>query len=220
LTLTKFGTDVLVAVALIAVLFVGLAIWTDVPWLRALLILIAAFLVVFSLNFFRDPDRQIAANGRSIDSLIVSPADGKVVILQEANEPDYLKGNAKMISIFMSPLDVHVNRSPMTGIVEYFRYVKGEFLNASTEESSHRNERAIIGLNAKGKKIVFTQVAGYIARRIICPVAVGDTLESGKRFGMIRFGSRVDIFLPMDARVLVKIGETVRAGETILAELP
>lgn len=218
--LTKFGTDVLIAIALIAILFVGLAIWTDALWLRIALIAIASFLVVFSLNFFRDPDRTIAANGRSLDSLAVSPADGRVVILKDANEPEYLKTKSKMISIFMSPLDVHVNRSPMTGVVEYFKYVTGEFLNASSEESSHRNERALIGLNASGKKILFVQVAGYIARRIVCPVAVGDTLEAGKRFGMIKFGSRVDIFLPDNARVLVKIGDKVVAGETVLAELP
>ena len=210
----------MIAIALIALLFVGLAIWTDALWLRIILIAIAAFLVVFSLNFFRDPDRTIAANGRSLDSIAVCPADGEVVILKDADEPEYLKSNAKMISIFMSPLDVHVNRSPMTGVVEYFKYVKGEFLNASTVESSHRNERALIGLNAKGKKILFVQVAGYIARRIVCPVSVGDSLVAGKRFGMIKFGSRVDIYLPENARILIKIGDKVVAGETVLAELP
>jgi phosphatidylserine decarboxylase len=220
LTLTRYGIDVLIGVAIIAVVLFGLAVWTDTLWLRIVLIAIGTFILVFSLNFFRDPERIIAANGRSLDSLVVCPADGRVVVLRDQQEPDYIKGNAKMISIFMSPVDVHVNRSPMTGIVEYFRYVKGEFLNASTEESSHRNERAIIGLNVKGKKIVFTQVAGYIARRIVCPVKVGDTLTSAKRFGMIKFGSRVDVFLPMEARVLVKMGETVVAGETVLAELP
>jgi phosphatidylserine decarboxylase len=220
LTLTKFGIDVLVAVAIIAIVLIGLAIWADEIWLRIVLVLVASFIVLFSLNFFRDPDRTPATNGRSLDTLAISPADGKVVILQDVVEAEYLKGPAKMISIFMNPLDVHVNRSPMTGVVDYFRYVKGEFLVASLPEASHRNERAIIGLNANGKHIMFSQIAGYVARRIVCPVKVGDTLEAGKRFGMIKFGSRVDIFLPPNAHMLIKMGDIVKAGETVLAELP
>jgi phosphatidylserine decarboxylase len=108
----------------------------------------------------------------------------------------------------------------MTGVVEYFRYVKGEFLVAHAEESSHRNERAIIGLNSNGYRILFTQVAGYIARRIVCPVKQGDRLKVGERYGMIKFGSRVDIYLPKESKILVKIGEITVAGETIMAELP
>jgi phosphatidylserine decarboxylase len=212
--------DVLIAVAVIAILFFGLAVWTDEIWLRVVLAFVATFLVVFSLNFFRDPDRTVAAAGRGIDSLVVSPADGRVVILKETDEPDYMHSRARLISIFMSPLDVHVNRSPMTGVVEYFKYIKGEFIKASEEASTHRNERAMIGLNANGRRIMFSQVAGYIARRIVCPVKAGDTLESGKRFGMIKFGSRVDIWLPMEARIMIKMGDVVKSGETVLAELP
>ncbi len=218
--LTKFGVDVLIAVAVIAVLFFGLAIWTDETWLRVVLAVVATFLVVFSLNFFRDPDRTPASAGRGLDSLVISPADGRIVILKETDEPNYLHSRAWLISIFMSPLDVHVNRAPMTGVVEYFKYIKGEFIKASEESSTHRNERAMIGLNVHGRRILFSQVAGYIARRIVCPVKVGDTLRVGERFGMIKFGSRVDIWLPLDARILVKMGQTVRAGETVLAELP
>jgi len=217
--LTNFGSDVLITVVIIAAVLIGLAIWTDVWWLQALLIAIASFLVIFSLNFFRDPERAADLRGRSGDDLVICPADGKVVVIKQTEESEYLKGPAQQISIFMSPMDVHVNRSPMTGKVEYFRYVKGEFLVAHSEESTHRNERAIIGLNANGRKILFTQVAGYIARRIVCPVKVGDMLEAGKRYGMIKFGSRVDIFLPPNADILVKIGETVKSGHTIIAEL-
>jgi phosphatidylserine decarboxylase len=209
----------MITVAIIAAVLIGLAIWTDLWWLQALLLAIAAFLVVFSLNFFRDPERVADLKGRSADKLVISPADGKVVVIKPAEETEYLKGPAQQISIFMSPMDVHVNRSPMTGKVEYFRYVKGEFLVAHSDESTHRNERAVIGLNSNGHKILFSQVAGYIARRIVCPVKVGDLLESGKRFGMIKFGSRVDIFLPANADILVKIGETVKAGHSVLAEL-
>jgi phosphatidylserine decarboxylase len=189
-------------------------------WLRTVLIVIALFIALFSLNFFRDPDRTVAGQGRAIDKLVVCPADGKVVVVKETDEQEYFHGPAKQISIFMSPLDVHVNRSPVNGVVKYFRYVKGEFLKAYEEESTHRNERAIIGIETGGRKILVAQVAGYIARRIVCPVKVGDTLKTGQRFGMIKFGSRVDIYLPLDASVNVRIGDVVKSGETVLAEFP
>jgi phosphatidylserine decarboxylase len=218
--LTKYGTDVLLAVAIIALVLVGLAIWTDQWWLSALLVAVAVFIVGFSLNFFRDPERAHGKAEHELDRLVLCPADGKVVIIKDIREEEYLKADSKLISIFMSPMNVHVNRAPMTGVVEYFRYVKGEFLVAHAEESSHRNERAIIGLNANGYRILFTQVAGYIARRIVCPVKQGDRLKVGERYGMIKFGSRVDIYLPKESKILVKIGEITVAGETIMAELP
>ena len=220
MSLTRYGTDVLVAVLIISIVLIGLAIWTDELWLRCILIAVALFLTIFSLNFFRDPDRTIAANGRPLDKLIVCPADGKVVVVKDDQETEFLHGPAKLISIFMSPLNVHVNRSPATGVVEYFRYVKGEFLVAHDPESTRRNERAMIGINSNGRKILFSQVAGYIARRIVCPVKEGDTLRQGVRFGMIKFGSRVDIWLPMDAKILTKEGDDVVSGETVLAEFP
>lgn len=219
MALTKYGSDVLITVAIIAAVLIGLAVWTDLWWLQAFLLALAGFIVVFSLNFFRDPERTANLGGKSGDGLVISPADGKVVVIKTMEEKDYLQGQAQLLSIFMSPMDVHVNRSPMTGVVEYFRYVKGEFLVAHSEESTHRNERAVIGLRSGKHKILFSQVAGYIARRIVCPVKVGDKLEAGKRFGMIKFGSRVDIFLPPSADILVKIGEVVKAGQTVIAEL-
>jgi phosphatidylserine decarboxylase len=220
LTLTRYGSDVLWAVLIIAVVLFALAVWTDEMWLRTVLIVLALFIAFFSLNFFRDPNRTVANNGLPIDRLVVCPADGKVVVVQETEEQEYLHGPSKQISIFMSPLDVHVNRSPMNGVVRYFRYVKGEFLKAYEADATHRNERAVIGLESNGHRLVFTQVAGYIARRIVCPVKVGDSLKVGQRFGMIKFGSRVDIYLPLDANILVKIGDVVRSGETVLAEFP
>jgi phosphatidylserine decarboxylase len=219
--LTRYGTDVLWAVLIIAVVLIGLALWSDEQWLRWLLLAVAFFIVIFSLNFFRDPERTVQEEGRPVEKLVVCPADGKVVVVKETDAPEFLDGRVMLISIFMSPLDVHVNRSPMTGIVRYFRYVKGEFIVASDSESSHRNERAIIGIETPlGYKILFAQVAGYIARRIVCPVKVGDTLHSGQRFGMIKFGSRVDIYLPLSAHVIVKMGDVVRSGGTVLAEFP
>lgn len=220
MTLTRYGSDVLWAVLVITIVLFALAFWTDETWLRTVLIVVALFIAFFSLNFFRDPNRTVATNGRPIEKLVVCPADGKVVVVQETNEQEFFHGPARQISIFMSPLDVHVNRAPMNGVVQYFRYVKGEFLKAYEEESTHRNERAIIGFTSDGHKVLMAQVAGYIARRIVCPVKVGDTLRVGQRFGMIKFGSRVDLYLPLDATLHVKIGDIVKSGETVLAEFP
>ena len=218
MTLTRYGADVLIAVLIITIVLVGLAIWTDEIWLRCILIAVALFISIFSLNFFRDPDRTINSNGRPVENLIVSPADGKIVLISEVDEPEFLHGRATLVSIFMSPLNVHVNRSPITGVVEYYRYVKGEFLVASDAEAPHRNERTMIGLSGNGHKLLFAQVAGYIARRIVCEAKVGDTLRAGERFGMIKFGSRVDIYLPAGTKLLSKVGENVAAGETVMAE--
>jgi phosphatidylserine decarboxylase len=218
LHLTKYGTDVLLAILAIVIVLVALAIWSDEPWLRYILLVIALFLTGFSLNFFRDPDRTIATNGKPLEKLVVSPADGKVVLMETVDEPEFLKGKAQLVSIFMSPLDVHVNRAPMTGLVEYFKYIKGEFLVAHDSAAVHRNERALIGLQSGNHKVLFAQVAGYIARRIVCPVKAGDSLKVGERFGMIKFGSRVDIYLPTDAKILCKIGDRTVAGETLVAE--
>ena len=217
--MTRYGKDVLLAVLVITIVLVGLAIWSDEVWLRIVLIIVAAFISGFSLNFFRDPDRTIVANGRPIEKLIVSPADGKIVEVKATEEPEFMKSPATRISIFMSPLDVHVNRSPITGTVEYYRYVKGEFLVAHDPEATHRNERVLLVVSGF-RKILFSQVAGYIALRIVCEAKVGDSMLAGERFGMIKFGSRVDIYIPLDAKILVKSGEGVRAGETVIAEFP
>ncbi len=215
--LTRYGKDVLIAVFIIVVILFGLAVWTDEAWLRIVLVIVGLFLTIFSLNFFRDPDRNVRANGKNLERLIVSPADGLIVGISEVDEQEYMKSRATLISIFMSPLDVHVNRSPIAGKVEYLRYVKGEFLVASKPESTHRNERMLIGMKGYSK-LLFAQVTGYVARRIVCEAKVGDTLQAGERFGMIKFGSRVDVFIPMNASILVKNGERVVAGETVLAE--
>lgn len=216
--LTRYGSDVLIGVAITVIVLAALAIWTDERWARILLFAIAGFLVIFSLNFFRDPDRLPKTNGQQLDDLIISPADGKIVLIKEVDEPEYLKGRAHLISIFMSPLDVHVNRSPVSGTVEYLKYIKGKFLVASSPESVNENERMMIGINSNGRKLLFNQVTGYVARRIVCELKVGDQVKAGERFGMIKFGSRVDIYLPLDAPLLVKEGERAVAGETIIAQ--
>lgn len=215
--LTRYGTDVIVAVAIIVVLLVALGIWTDERWVKYIFFAIAAFLTVFTLNFFRDPDRTVDAKGVPVDSIIASPADGKVVLIKDVQEDEYLHCPAKMISIFMSPLNVHVNRSPVNGKVEYLKYIKGKFLVASDDKAANENERQNIGLNSNGKKLMFSQVTGFVARRIVCELKEGESVTMGTRFGMIKFGSRVDVYLPLDAKILVKEGDITTAGETIIA---
>jgi len=216
--LTRYGTDVLIGIAITVIVLVALAIWTDELWARIVLYAIAGFLFVFSLNFFRDPDRMPDLKGRSLDDCILSPADGKIVLIKDVDEPEYLKSGTKLVSIFMSPLDVHVNRIPISGTVEYLKYIKGKFLVASTPESVNENERMMIGINSAHGKLLFNQVTGYVARRIVCELKSGQSVKSGERFGMIKFGSRVDIYVPAGAALLVKEGDRTVGGETILAE--
>jgi len=216
--LTRYGTDVLIGIAITVIVLVALAIWTDELWARIVLFTIAGFLFVFSLNFFRDPDRTPDLKGKSLDDCILSPADGKIVLIKDIDEPEYLKSGTKLVSIFMSPLDVHVNRIPVSGTVEYLKYIKGKFLVASTPESVNENERMMIGINSAHGKLLFNQVTGYIARRIVCELKEGQSVKSGERFGMIKFGSRVDIYVPAGAALLVKEGDRTVGGETILAE--
>ncbi len=215
--LTRYGTDVLIGVAITVVVLVALAIWTDERWIRIILFAIAGFLTIFSINFFRDPDRMPNTDGQFIDDCIISPADGKIVLIKEIDEPEYLNSRAQLISIFMSPLDVHVNRVPVTGKIEYLKYMKGKFLVASTPESVNENERMMIGINSNNGKLLFNQVTGYIARRIVCELTLGDSVRAGERFGMIKFGSRVDIYLPLNATIHVKEGDVTKGGETIIA---
>ncbi len=218
--LTRYGTDVIIGVAITVVILILLALWSDERWVQILLFAVAAFLVVFSLNFFRDPDRKPAVASSELDSTIISPADGKVVLIKDVVENEYLHSNAKLVSIFMSPLDVHVNRNPASGKVEYLKYHPGKFLVASDARAVGENERQMIGLNSNGRKLLFAQVTGYVARRIVCDLKEGDSVRVGERFGMIKFGSRVDLYLPMNAKLLIKEGDVTRAGETPIAQWP
>jgi len=174
---------------------------------------LGSLVFLFTLNFFRDPDRQTP----DIAGAIISPADGKVVNISETEENEYLAGKALQVCIFMSPLDVHVNRFPISGTIEFFRHIPGKYVMAFEDKSSELNERTMIGIDNGSFKVLFKQIAGFVARRIVCPIKTGDTAVAGERFGMIRFGSRVDVLMPLDAEILVKMNQTVRAGETVLA---
>jgi phosphatidylserine decarboxylase len=212
--ITKYGYDV-VAVAAVLSIVGSVAVWYFVEWRGLKLGLVGVFvlLLLFTLNFFRDPDR-VTPTG---DNLIIAPADGKVVLIKDVQEDDYLKGRAVQISIFMSPLNVHVNRYPLTGTVGYFKHINGEYLVAFEEKSSEWNERTLIGVERAGTKVLFKQIAGFVARRIVADINVGDKAVAGQRFGMIRFGSRVDVIVPRRSALKVHLGDKTVAGETVVA---
>jgi phosphatidylserine decarboxylase len=167
------------------------------------------------LQFFRIPVFEVKKNTNQV----LAPADGKVVVIEETDEPEYLKSRRKQISIFMSPVNVHVNRMPVSGVISYFKYHPGKYLVAWHPKSSTENERTTIAAKMdNGSEILFRQIAGALARRIKWYVKEGQKLEQGNEFGFIKFGSRVDIFLPLNARVKVNIGEVTRGGKTVIAE--
>ena len=214
--ITEYGYDVFftitvfcLAVALGSYFFIEHAI------LKTILVSISILLFIFTLNFFRDPER-ITPQG---DANVISPADGTVIFIKDVVEDNYLKSEAKMVGIFMSPLNVHVNRNPISGKIGYYDYVKGEFFAAFEDKASLKNEQTHIGVeNSKGK-VFFKQIAGFIARRIVANIKVGDSVEAGKRFGMIKFGSRVDVYVPKNAEINVVLNQKTVAGETIIAVL-
>jgi phosphatidylserine decarboxylase len=172
----------------------------------------------FTLFFFRDPVRKLPEEIK--DNHIISPADGKVMMIEEiGNEPVFLKSPAKLIAIFLSPLNVHVNRIPVSGVIDYYEYIKGDYIVAFDHKSSERNERTIVGITNEKFKVLFKQIAGFVARRIICNTMKGSNVKAGEKFGMIRFGSRMDVIIPEHSNVLVSVNQKVTAGETILAEV-
>jgi phosphatidylserine decarboxylase len=181
-------------------------------WLLGFALLVVALWVA---SFFRDPERP----GDRGERVVISPADGKVVLIVEVDEPTFMKGRARRISVFMNIFNVHVNRYPVTGVVRHVQVSPGKFLNAIAEKASLENEQTSVGIEAGSNRILVRQIAGLIARRIHTYSKVGDQARQGERMGMIRFGSRVDVFLPIDADVKVKEGDTAYAGVTVLAEL-
>lgn len=211
---TKYGYNTMGIIFIIVFILIILAIFLNNNYVRVPLILLVIFLTAFTLNFFRDPERKVPAN----ENIVVSPADGRVLFVKEVLDDKFLNSRAKMVSIFMSPLNVHVNRIPISGKVEYVKYIQGEYLAAFEDKASERNERNEIGITSSAGKILFTQIAGFVARRIVSELKVGDSVSIGNRFGMIKFGSRVDIIVPLNWQVKVKKDDNVTAGETILFE--
>jgi phosphatidylserine decarboxylase len=194
-------------------------------WLAAFVLLLIALWVAY---FFRDPERV----GERGPSLVVAPADGKLIMITEVDEPSFVKGRAIRLSIFMNVFNVHVNRYPVDGVVTYIHYNKGKFFNASAEKSSLENEQMSVGLDSLPPdanrtprvgdvhRVLVRQIAGLIARRIVTYSKVGEHVKQGERMGIIRFGSRVDLFLPVGSTIRAKLGDVTTAGTTVLGELP
>lgn len=209
----------LLFVLLIVLFLVNWALARFFPDQTALLNIVIVASIIFYLiilQFFRNPIFSITKNEKHV----LAPADGKVVVIEEADESEYLKGKRKQISIFMSPVNVHVNRMPLGGVISFFKYHPGKYLVAWHPKSSTENERTTVVVKTKnGVEVLFRQIAGALARRIKCYVKEGQSLDQGDEFGFIKFGSRVDIFLPLDAEVKVQIGQVTKGGRTVIAEL-
>ena len=185
--------------------------WT--LWLAALVLLLIALWVAY---FFRDPERT----GQRGPSLVVSPADGKLIMITEVDEPSFVQGRATRLSIFMNVFNVHVNRYPVDGVVTHIHYNKGKFFNAAAEKSSLENEQMSVGIDTGRYRVLVRQIAGLIARRIVTYSKLGEKVKQGDRMGIIRFGSRVDVFLPPGSAIRAKLGDATTAGVTVLGELP
>jgi phosphatidylserine decarboxylase len=180
-------------------------------WIAAGIVFVLAIWVIY---FFRDPERT----GQRGEQFVVSPADGKVVQITEVEEPAFVNGRALRISIFMNVFNVHVNRYPVSGKVAYVHYNAGKFLNAASDKASLENEQMSVGIESTHGRVLVRQIAGLIARRIVNYAAVGDEADQGTRMGIIRFGSRVDVFVPPSSRVRVRLGDFPIAGVTVLSE--
>jgi phosphatidylserine decarboxylase len=218
MTLHKEGTaTILLSTVFVIIINAGVRFLApELGWLHNVLIIGSIFLMVMVLQFFRKPDRETTTD----PNLIIAPADGKVVVIEETFEGEYLNEQRKQISIFMSPLNVHINFNPISGVVTYFKYHAGKYLVAWHPKSSTENERTtIVVKHPKGTEILFRQIAGAMARRICWYVDKGQTVKQGEEFGFIKFGSRVDIYVPIDAEVLVSIDDKTIGGQTPIVRL-
>jgi len=183
-------------------------------WLKGLVTATSIVVFFLFLQFFRNPTRNTVMDATTI----IAPADGKVVVIEEVEEPEYFKGKRIQVSIFMSPLNVHVNRNPNSGVVSYFKYHPGDYLVAWHPKSSTLNERTTTVIKTEnGQEVLFRQIAGAVARRICYYIKAGDSVVQGEEMGFIKFGSRVDLFLPLGTKIDAKIGDITRGGESVIA---
>jgi phosphatidylserine decarboxylase len=206
-------------VGLVAIFAIGVIakfVSTLIAAISIALIVLWILFVLFTLYFFRDPDARVPADA----GLIVSPAHGKVDIIDQITEPLFIGGPCQRISIFLSVIDIHVQNAPIAGQLTYYRYTTGQFLNALKSESATHNENALLGFQSTerpGVKIGVRLIAGLIARRIVPFVTEGETVARGERISLIQFGSRTDLYLPLNAKIKIKLGDRAVGGETILA---
>lgn len=190
--------------------------YADILWLKWSVYLVSLILFITVLQFFRNPRRPFASG----DNYVICPADGKVVVIEETEEMEYFKDKRLQVSIFMSPVNVHINRNPISGVVKFFKYHPGKYLAAWNPKSSTENERTTVVVeHNNGTPVLFRQIAGALARRIVWYVKEGDVVEQSKEFGFIKFGSRVDVFLPIGTKVNLELNQVVKGGITVLAEL-
>lgn len=209
------GYSVIIKCLVLAAVLIFAGILFGGVW-QLILLLIAFFSVAFTLYFFRDPDR-VTPEG---EHLLIAPADGKVIEIKQTFEKNYFKSDVTQISIFLSPLDVHVNRIPLTGTIEYAKYFPGEYLVAWHEKASELNERSEFGvLHSSGARLLFRQITGYVARRITFHIKEGDQVNAGNRFGMMKFGSRMDIVIKGGFKLNLKAGDRTVGGVTVIGEV-
>ncbi|NOX88247.1 MAG: phosphatidylserine decarboxylase family protein [Calditrichaeota bacterium] len=211
--IARDGIPIIIGTGIIFIVLLAITLIVKHVALWIITIPVGVFFV-FNFFFFRDPERSF----KGPDNVIVAPADGKVILITEEEEPYFFKGRAKKISIFMSVFNCHVNRIPADGTVDFLKYKPGQFLAAFNHRSGEENEQQIIGITTPYGKILFKQIAGLIARRIVCKLQEGQKVRRTQRFGMIRYGSRLDVFLPLSAEIKVKLNQTTRAGETVIGE--
>jgi phosphatidylserine decarboxylase len=214
----KEGWPSLFAVLAFSALLIVLVRWAapEFVLLHWLAYLVSGFLTLVIVQFFRHPVRTLTAG----EGLIIAPADGKVVVIEETTEPEYFKDKRVQVSIFMSPINVHVNRYPIGGQVTYFKYHPGKFLAAWEPKSSTDNERTTVVIKGKnGVEVLFRQVAGALARRLVWYCKEGDTANQSGEMGFIKFGSRVDLYFPLGTQLDVKIGQTVKGGVTVIGKI-
>ena len=217
MTIHKEGY-VIIATTLVILLVLNIIahfIWPENKLVQNIGYGVSVLFFLLIVQFFRSPDRPLEPNV----NLIMAPADGKVVVIEEVEEPEYFQGKRKQISIFMSPLNVHVNWYPISGEVQYFKYHPGEYLVAWHPKSSTLNERTTIVIKDElGREILVRQIAGAVARRIVCYSELNQQVTQGEQLGFIKFGSRVDVYLPLDAEVMVELDQMVSGSSTVLAK--
>lgn len=208
-----------IAISLLFIFIINAVIdykFADITWLRWLVYIFSALLFLTVLQFFRNPRRNFTMHNNQI----ICPADGKVVVIEETEEGEYFKDKRLQVSIFMSPVNVHINRNPISGVVRFFKYHPGKYLAAWNPKSSTENERTTVVVeHENGTPVLFRQIAGALARRIVWYVKEGDAVEQSKEFGFIKFGSRVDVFLPIGTKINLELNQVVKGGITVLGEL-
>lgn len=202
-------------ISFIALTLLCIVVRMTVPFLSDAMLILAGGLYVFLLSFFRNPQRIIPQKS---DDILYAPADGKIVVNENTVESGYLNKKARMVSIFMSPLNVHVNRHPINGTILHSEHHEGKFLPAWDPKASTENERTTVAYGTSHGTIVLRQIAGALAKRIVCYATKGEKVDQGTEMGFIKFGSRVDIYLPLDAEIMVAIGDKVEGNRTVIAK--